>query len=91
MGGIERGASFPRSTMMGERERGKMSQPAFGEEGRPYIGPPMKFDRYSHSHRLKPALAGQTGYFWTKIPTETEGQPLDGAAKAVQTSYFWPS
>jgi hypothetical protein len=32
MGGIERGASFPRSKMVGEREE-KMSQPAFGEEG----------------------------------------------------------
>jgi hypothetical protein len=33
MGGIERGASFPRSTMVGEREEEKLSQPAFGKEG----------------------------------------------------------
>jgi hypothetical protein len=35
MGGIERGASFPRSTMVGERERkrGKIDPPALGEEG----------------------------------------------------------
>jgi hypothetical protein len=35
MGGIERGASFPRSTMVGERERerGENELPALGEEG----------------------------------------------------------
>jgi hypothetical protein len=40
MGGIERGASFPRSTMAGERKRGKINPPALGEEGGPFIGPP---------------------------------------------------
>jgi hypothetical protein len=33
MGGIERLASFPRSTMVGEKKRGKTELPAFGEEG----------------------------------------------------------
>jgi hypothetical protein len=33
MGGIERGASFPRSIMVGERERGENELPALGEEG----------------------------------------------------------
>jgi hypothetical protein len=38
----------------------------------------MKSDRYNHLDRLKPDLrpakAGQTGYFWTKIWAETERQ-----------------
>jgi hypothetical protein len=43
MGGIKRGAIFPRSTMVGEREREKKEKPSqltFGVEGRPFIGPP---------------------------------------------------
>jgi hypothetical protein len=40
MGGTERWASFPRSKMVGEREGGEPTQPAFGEEGGPFIGPP---------------------------------------------------
>jgi hypothetical protein len=65
MGGIERGASFPRSTMVGEREREEKSthQP-LGKKGAFYRSP-TKYDRYSHLDRLKPDLApgkaGQTG------------------------------
>jgi hypothetical protein len=52
--------------------------------------PPLKSDRYSHLHRLKPASrpakAGQTGYFRakrrTKIRTEIERQPRPNLAKA---------
>jgi hypothetical protein len=41
MGGIERGASFPRSTMVGEREREEKNEPTslWGRRG-PFIGPP---------------------------------------------------
>jgi hypothetical protein len=40
MEGIERGASFPRSTMVGEREKeGKMSCQPLGKKG-PFIGLP---------------------------------------------------
>jgi hypothetical protein len=33
MGGIERGARFPRSTMVGERERGKQANQPLGKKG----------------------------------------------------------
>jgi hypothetical protein len=65
IGGIERGASFPRSTMR-ERERerkNKLTSPR-RKKGAFYRSP-IKSDRYSHLDRLKPDLrpakAGQTG------------------------------
>jgi hypothetical protein len=55
MGGIERGASFPRSTMVGERERGKIEPPSlWRRKGAFYSPSPTKSDCYNHLHQLKP-------------------------------------
>jgi hypothetical protein len=40
MGGIKRWTSFPRSTMVGERKRGKTEQSNLWGRRGPYIGPP---------------------------------------------------
>ena len=55
MGGIEREASFLRSTMVGERgKRAGISSGHFGEEGGPFIGPHEK-------EPLQTAYTGDSG------------------------------